>query len=97
MPSKTSRTTRKYGTVTRIKLYADEKARVKRINADFGELCWQTHDEEDRELIRDSLAGLNRLVVKYTDYQDNGQASLDFDESPESSETTDAASSESSQ
>jgi len=94
VPSKTSKTTRKAGTVTRIKLYADERRCLLRAGGVIIELSELLGEGEPQAKLAALSRSLDAAVETYRDYQDNVQASLGFDESSESSETTDAASGE---
>ncbi len=75
MPSKTSKTTRKHGTVTRIQLYADEQRCLDNafriLESLAGHLGTERKDAQE-------LLNIACLVAsagdKYTDYQDNGEA-----------------------
>lgn len=81
MPQKTSKTTRKHGTVTEIKLYADEVRTLSRAESLLAELrdLLSREDPDFEELNR--AVGVLAYSKKYTHYKSNGQA--DTTEAPD--------------
>ena len=72
MPQKTSRTTRKHGTVTRIKLYADEVRTITKASYLLRELEGLVDSVEDVNELKKADHVL-AIGLKYTDYRDNGE------------------------
>ena len=76
MPSKTSKTTRKHGTVTEISTTKNELDRMRAVHADMEELhtYWSTVDDEVANRIEDARRSLAGVISKYANYKSNGKA-----------------------
>ena len=79
MPTKTSKTTRKHGTVTRIRLYADEVRTLEKVESILAELGGY-NSVESRQPIWNTRDSVRKIREVYTDYQSNGQQQLPLEE-----------------
>ena len=85
MPAKTSTTTRKHGTVVKIRIYADEKKRLDRLIDDMDELCTMIPNAEDKQKLNNAMLAVCDIARKYANYSSNGKednASLVEEEEP---------------